>query len=761
MSLKPTNKKRLQKVRTLLKGRWAWMKDSSVSGHDLSSGEMMTSAETHIDALEETDRLGSIINIEALQSIMDDFYQLTGMVTAILDMNGRVIEATGWQDICTKFHRIHPKTAQNCTESDLYLAKHIKPGEYIDYQCKNGLWDVVTPLYIGKRHVGNIYTGQFFYDDDVVDEKRFIQQAERYGFDKDAYMDAFHRIPRYSRDEIVHLMQFLVKFASYISAVSYAKKTLEQEIHDRKQAEAALEDQKRRLDYILQGTNVGTWEWNVQTGETIFNAHWAAIIGYSLEEISPTSIDTWLQFCHPDDLTESTRLLQLCFDRASEYYHYECRMRHKDGSWIWVLDRGKVATWTKEGKPEWMFGTHQDITKRKRAEEERENLQAQLTQAQKMESVGRLAGGVAHDFNNMLSVILGNTEMMLDDFDASNPVHKQFNEIHKAATRSADLTRQLLAFARKQTIAPKVIDLNETVEGMSKMIMRLIGENIHLSWVPGAGLWPVKVDPSQVDQVLANLCVNARDAINGTGKITIETNNVVFDEEYCRDHKGFMPGDFVMIAVSDNGIGIDKETLDNIFEPFFTTKDFGVGTGLGLSTVYGIVKQNNGFINVYSEVNQGTTFRIYLPRDVQNKVRAQRKEKNGATLTGSETILLVEDETAMLKMTTIMLERLGYTVLGASGPIEAFRISRSCSERIDMLLTDVVMPEMSGRELAETLLQTDPDIKCLYMSGYTANVIASHGILDEGVQFIHKPFTKQDLATKIREVLDHVQSTTQ
>ena len=265
-----------------------------------------------------------------------------------------------------------------------------------------------------------------------------------------------------------------------------------------------------------------------------------------------------------------------------------------------------------------MVGTHIDIT-------DRVNLQAQFVQAQKMESVGRLAGGVAHDYNNVLSVIIGYTEMAMDEVDPAGPLHANLEEVLTAANRATDITRQLLAFARKQTIAPKVLDLNETVEGMLKMLRRLIGEDIDLAWLPGASLWPVKMDPSQIDQILANLCVNARDAIAGVGKVTIETGTVVFDAAYCADHAGFVPGEFVMLAVSDNGCGMDKEMLDKIFEPFFTTKDVDKGTGLGLATVYGIVKQNNGFINVYSEPGKGTTIKIYLPRHEGKAVEIQEE----------------------------------------------------------------------------------------------------------------------------------------
>ncbi len=394
------------------------------------------------------------------------------------------------------------------------------------------------------------------------------------------------------------------------------------------------------------------------------------------------------------------------------------------------------------------------LIERKRAETERGQLQAQLTQAQKMESVGRLAGGVAHDFNNMLSVILGNTEMAMLQTDPALPLHANLKEIQKASQRSADITRQLLAFARKQTIAPKVLDLNDTVESMLKMLRRLIGEDIDLTWLPGKNLGLVRMDPSQIDQILANLCINARDAIGGVGKITIETGRATFDEVYCEDHPGFVPGDFVLMAVSDDGCGMDRETLENVFEPFFTTKDVDKGTGLGLATVYGIVKQNNGFINAYSESKQGTTFKVYLPR--HDDATEQFREKGPVALDskGSETILLVEDDSSILKITTKILEHLGYAVLPAAAPMEAIELAREYSNDIHLLITDVVMPEMNGWDLAENLLTIYPHLRSLFISGYTANVIAHHGILDEGVNFIQKPFSKQDLSVKVREALD-------
>lgn len=381
-------------------------------------------------------------------------------------------------------------------------------------------------------------------------------------------------------------------------------------------------------------------------------------------------------------------------------------------------------------------------------------LSEQLEQAQKMESVGRLAGGVAHDFNNMLGIILGYAEIALSEAASGTIIHNALMEIRKAAHRSADLTRQLLAFARRQTIDPRVLDLNWTVDSILKMLRRLIGEDIGLDWLPGTDLWQVKMDPTQIDQILANLCVNARDAIAGVGNVTIETRNVTLDESYCTGHVGFSPGEYVMLAVSDSGCGMDDTIRKQIFEPFFTTKEVGKGTGLGLSTVYGIVRQNNGFIHVYSEPGRGTTFRIYIPRSRDDLETAKEGRTEELPVGRGEKVLLVEDEPGMLSMAVEILERLGYMVVSATSPGEAISLIEKYPGKIDLLMTDVVMPNMSGRDLAEQLLSQRPDMKCLFTSGYTANVIVHHGVLEKGVHFIQKPFSMRDLARKVREVLD-------
>ncbi len=392
-----------------------------------------------------------------------------------------------------------------------------------------------------------------------------------------------------------------------------------------------------------------------------------------------------------------------------------------------------------------------DVTDRKRAAAERERLLEQLGQANKMESIGRLAGGVAHDFNNQLCVILGHTETALQQLSPSHPLREHLAETHAAALRSSELTRQLLAFARQQPVAPRLLDLDEAVTNSLGMLRRLIGEHVELQWRPGGSLWPVELDPSQLDQLLTNLCVNARDALDGGGQVTIETRNLTLDEAACRAWDHVAPGDHVLLAVTDNGSGIDETVLPHLFEPFFTTKPVGRGTGLGLATVYGVVSQNGGAIRVRSRVGEGTRFEIVFPR--RAGVADAGHGAPGGAGGGDETVLLVEDEPALLRLGTLLLTRLGYRVISAARPEDALRLADEHAGAIDLLVTDVVMPGMNGREVAARITARDPRVKCLFTSGYTADVVAHHGVIDAGVQLLEKPFSLDRLAAAVRAVL--------
>jgi PAS domain S-box-containing protein len=551
-------------------------------------------------------------------------------------------------------------------------------------------------------------------------------------------------------EESIYLRQYnqalIRKLEAKMEQLEQANRALEQDIAARRVAEAALIESEARFRSLIESAPEGIF---VQSGEHFVYANPAILrlLGADKpEDLVGTELMARIAPENHEAVRERIRTQRETGQPAPPRDQEYLRL---DGSRISVETTAVAVRY--QGRDAHLVFVR-DTTERKRAEAEREKLQTQLIQAQKMESVGRLAGGVAHDFNNLLTVILGHAELALTQVDPGQPFHADLQEVLKAAQRSADLTRQLLTFARKQTVTPRVLDLNEAVTSTLKMLKRLIGEDIDLLWSPSAELWPIKVDPTQVDQILANLCVNARDAIAGVGKVTVETQNVTLDEAYCAAHLGCEPGEYVLLAVSDNGCGMSKETLEHLFEPFFTTKGVGQGTGLGLATVYGIVKQNNGHINVYSEVEQGTTFRIYLPR-CADKTKSQEGPAE-APKRGEETVLLVEDEPAILRLGQIILERLGYTVLVAGTPGEAMRLAQEHAGEIQLLITDVVMPEMNGRDLSKRLLSLYPQLKRLFTSGYTAGVIAHRGVIEEGVQFLQKPFTPSTLSAKVREVLD-------
>jgi len=529
---------------------------------------------------------------------------------------------------------------------------------------------------------------------------------------------------------------------------------LEQRVQERTRelegANDALRESEARYRSLFENATTGLYRTTPGGHVEAANPTLLKMLGYaSLNELQRRNLET-----EGFEPKYSRAQFRERIERDGEVRELEAVWTRKDGAMIFVRESARAVR-DAGGRVVYYEGVVEDITERKRAEAEKEKLQAQLTQSQKMESVGQLAGGVAHDFNNMLQAILLNTALALQHSPPASRLREHLDEIRKAAQRSADLTRQLLAFARRQTIAPEVLDLNDAIEGMLKMLRRLIGEDIELAWLRGSDLGLVNVDPSQVDQILANLCVNARDAIGtAVGKVTIETANATCDEAYVAEHPEAQAGEYVRLAVGDNGCGMSPEVRAHLFEPFFTTKGPGEGTGLGLATVYGIVKQNQGFINVQSELGRGTTFQIHLPRYVARKAATAETASAPALGRGHETILLVEDEPAILWVGKRLLENLGYTVLATERPGEALQLAREHVGEIHLLITDVVMPEMNGRDLARNLLSQFPNLRRLFVSGYTANVIARHGVLDPGVHFLQKPYSIETLADKVREMLD-------
>jgi two-component system cell cycle sensor histidine kinase/response regulator CckA len=508
------------------------------------------------------------------------------------------------------------------------------------------------------------------------------------------------------------------------------------------------EQMRSLLGAIVRSSNDAIVSKTLDGKITSWNTAAEQLFGYPMAEAMGQPIRMLI----PAELLPEEGLLLACIAAGDRVERYDTVRKRKNGSLVHVsLSLAPILD--ASGNVVGASKTARDLTAQHEAASALRRTEEQLRQAQKMEAVGRLAGGIAHDFNNVLSVILGYSGLLLDDLKPNDPLRGDVDEIRLAAVRAADLTRQLLAFSRQQVVSPRVLDLNDILAGMDKMVQRLVGEDVDLVSLLGANLGRIQADPSNVDQVILNLVVNARDAMPTGGKLTIETGNIELDDEYVREHLGARPGPHVMLAVSDTGCGMDKATQARIFEPFFTTKEEGKGTGLGLSTVFGIARQSGGTVWVYSEPGAGTTFKVYFPR-IEADVDAARLASPPATLRGQETILLVEDQDQVRDVAHDILERNGYRVLVAGKPGEALLLCEQYPGRIDLLLTDVVMPLLSGVELAKRVALLLPEVKVLYMSGYTDDSIVRHGVLESEMAFLQKPFTPESLAGKVREVID-------
>ena len=521
---------------------------------------------------------------------------------------------------------------------------------------------------------------------------------------------------------------------------------ISRDITERKAAEMAVRENADRLALILEATSGGFWDWNIQTGDAVFSPRYATMLGYDPQEFA-RNYKSWKDLVHPDDVERVKQHHTDHFAGRTDF-SIEFRMKAKSGNWHWVHSRGLVIERDSDGKPLRMVGTHSDIQSRKRAEEDRERLQAQLAHAQKMECVGRLAGGIAHDFGNLMSVILLHADSALEALNSSEPAHDSVTAILDAAQNAVALTRQLLAFSHKEQGKSELLDFNSVLAGCEKLVRPLMGEDIDLVFHPGESLPAVEVDPGQLYQIIMNLAVNARDAMPDGGRFTIET--AVVDRPAAASVPDAKLGSYVSITVRDTGIGMDPETQARVFEPFFTTKEAGKGTGLGLSIVYEIVKQSNGHITVHSEPGRGTEFQIFLPAVLAG--RAALAEETSARVAGrDETILVVEDEPSVRAATCDALRQGGYRVLVAAHADEAFDIGLQARPPVQLLLTDVIMPGLSGRELARQWLKLRPTTKVLYMSGYPE---AANGVLLSDYNLIEKPFTAEQLLRRVRETLD-------
>jgi PAS domain S-box-containing protein len=513
------------------------------------------------------------------------------------------------------------------------------------------------------------------------------------------------------------------------------------DVTSRKRMEAGLRDSEEKYRLLFERNLAGVYRATVDGRLLECNRAFAQMLGYGspAEAMAQPSAAF-----HASEEGHEIFLERL--RREGSLLNHEYQAPRRDGTPIWLI--GNFSLLEGEGGEEILLGTIFDMTDRRR-------LQEQLLQAQKMEAIGRLAGGIAHDFNNLLTAVSGYTELLLGRLSDGDPGREHALEIRQAGQRAAALTQQLLAFSRRQVLEPRVLDLNSVISDMERMLRRVIGEDIDLTASLDPSLWRTRADPSQIEQAILNLVVNARDAMPRGGRLTIETGNAELDERYTDRYASFRPGPHVMLAVSDTGVGMSPELQARLFEPFFTTKELGKGTGLGLSTTYGIVKQSGGSIWVYSEPGQGTTFKIYLPRcDDPLDRREEPAPPATRTPTGTERVLLVEDEPEVRRLVERLLRMNGYAVVSAPGPAEALAAVRAGQEGVDVLVTDVVMPGMNGRELARALASRVPGLRVLYMSGYTDAAIAQQGILEPGTAFLSKPFTPDGLARKLREVLD-------
>ena len=507
---------------------------------------------------------------------------------------------------------------------------------------------------------------------------------------------------------------------------------------------AQLQTQQAQYRRLIDNIPEVVWRGNEQGDALFISERIVSLFGYTSQEVLDRGSRLWFGRMHPADRERVTGEYAAMFSTGRPF-DVEYRIQHRDGHWMWWHDRAVLAEDASQSD-RLADGLVSDITEVKR-------LQEQLEQSHKLEAVGQLAGGIAHDFNNLIQVISGYVALLGKSVDKNSKAHEYSAKISAAAERAGNLTQQLLAFSRKQLQQVRALDLNHTVTHFCGMLSRVLGENIELVFrlTPQTAL--IKADPTQIEQVLMNLAVNARDAMPTGGKLIIETNRIVADDAYARQHGALTPGEYILMVVTDTGIGIDAITISRIFEPFFTTKEKGKGTGLGLATVYGIVKQNGGHISVYSEKGKGSSFRIYLPlcEDCpKTESIAAAPEPAG----GTETVLLVEDEIAVRDLARVLLEDLGYRVLCAEDAQSALKIVAQSEEKIDLLLTDVVMPGLSGRELAEKVQSHLPQTKVVYMTGYTDDALFHHRLVESNVSLLRKPFTREQLAFAVRAVLD-------
>ena len=695
------------------------------------------------DWLTETDpgewELETLLNAPVLQSLMEDYAKLTLTVTAILDLKGKVLVAVGWQDICTKFHRADAASCQNCIESDLYLAGRVARGEYVAYKCKNGLWDVVTPLYVADRHMGNIYTGQFFYDDEVIDRHAFEAQAEAFGYDKTAYMDALDRVPRFGRDQVTRLMDFLVKFTDLVSRFTLSNIRSAEFIRQQsrsalalRQSEAALRENQAMLAQILDTIPQSVF-WKGLDGRYLgCNKPFSKAAGIEdpAEVIGKTDFD--LPWTREESEAYRADDRQVLASRLPKLRIIETQQQ-ADGTCLQV-ETSKAPLLDANGQPFAVLGIYEDITERKTAEENNLKLQAQLQQSQKMESLGTLAGGVAHDMNNVLGAILGLASAHLDTQPPDSPLYKALDTICKATERGGTMVKSLLNFARQNPAESKQLDMNALVREQVALLERTTLAKVRLTMDLEANLRPILGDASALTHAFMNLCVNAVDAMAENGTLTLHTRNV--------DH------DWIEVVVEDNGAGMSKEVQGKAMEPFYTTKSTGKGTGLGLSMVFSTVKAHRGQMAIESEPGQGTRVLLRFPAcelEGQAQAAPPASAEGNAPPHGSRKVLLVDDDDLIQSSVQAVLECLGYVaVTTAKSGEEALALLEAGLEP-DVVILDMNMPGLGGMGTLPRLRALRPALPVLLATGRVDQTSLTLASAHPGVTLMAKPFGLKEL----------------
>ncbi|MEN6373285.1 MAG: PocR ligand-binding domain-containing protein [Smithella sp.] len=695
------------------------------------------------------EEVGHIIDFQAIQEIMNSFYKFTGFAMTITDLNGKIHVATGWQDICTKFHRIHHQTLECCKESDVYLTANVEEGKYVTYKCKNNMWDMATPIIVGGRHIANLFFGQFFFKDETPDHELFRKQAEKYGFDVEEYLAALDRVPRWSRETVEIVMKFYAKLAVMISRLSLGNIQLAKALAEQKRGEDMLRRSEANYRSVIENIQDVFYRTAPQGNLIMVSPSFLTLLGYeSLADCLGKPIASF--YYDPENRAEFLRQLQ----GKGSVTNYEAVLKSRDGTPV-IVETNSHFYFDGAGNIVGVEGIFRDITERKQAEEDRTKLESRLIQAQKMEAIGKLAGGIAHDFNNILSAIMGYTELYWETVRDRPEVYQSMGQVLKAADRAKDLVRQILAFSRKTEYEKKPIILSPIVKEVVKFMRASLPTTIEIKQTINETSGAIMADPSQMHQVLMNLGTNAGQAMKDTGGVLeIGLKEIVMDN--LLRHPALNSGRYLELFVRDTGYGISQDNLEKIFEPYFTTKEKGEGTGLGLAVVHGIVKDHDGDISVYSEVGKGAIFKVYLPL-IEKKAEDRKVMEENFPLGKGETILFVDDEQMIVDAGRQVMEQLGYRVVTETDPVKAIEVFKENRDDFDLVITDKTMPHMTGFDVAREIKSIRADILLLICSGFQEKEdlkkLKTFGIS----QLITKPIRKFTLAKAIRDVLDKEQ----